>query len=235
MPHGTDGIGRLNRPDLTDLLTQTLKTGKSLGSQTLFSKMVTAAAQQLQENSVKQVELSRATHPVVTIPPPSTESGSANNFRGILEIVLDHEGSGYVKLDGGREASKRGILQSTAREYGYKGDIRNLSRADAEAIYQKIWEKSGAADLPYPLSLIHFDTYVNSPAAARKMLRASGGNTDTYLEMRAERYQRLAELKPQRYARYLNGWMSRVGHLKEISDMSAIAQNQTVQPPTKTA
>ncbi len=67
-----------------------------------------------------------------------------------------------------RESSRFGILQSTAKEYGYKGNIRNITRADAEAIYKKIWDKSGAASLSYPLSLVHFDTYVNSPAAASK-------------------------------------------------------------------
>ncbi|HEX8949377.1 MAG TPA: glycosyl hydrolase 108 family protein [Dissulfurispiraceae bacterium] len=138
-------------------------------------------------------------------------------FKEILGTVLKHEGSAYVRRDAGRGASKFGILQSTAREFGYKGNVRNMTQADAEAIYKKIWDRSGAASLPYPLSLVHFDTYVNSPAAARKLLQKSGGDTDAYLEMRAQRYSRLAKLRPARYARYLSGWMNRISSLRAIT------------------
>ena len=113
-------------------------------------------------------------------------------------------------------SSKFGILQSTAREHGYKGNIKNITRVDAEAIYKKIWDKSGAASLPYPLSLVHFDTYVNSPAAATKLLKKSAGNTDAYLSMRAHRYTRLAELRPAQYGKYLKGWINRVADLRNI-------------------
>lgn len=151
--------------------------------------------------------------------PPQPVVGTADKsmFKEILGVVLKHEGSAYVHKDGGRESSKYGILQSTARQYGYKGNIKHITRADAEAVYKKIWDRSGAASLPYPLSLIHFDTYVNSPAAAVKLLKKSGGGTEAYLSMRSRRYARLAELRPERYARYLKGWMNRVADLRNIA------------------
>lgn len=135
-------------------------------------------------------------------------------FNEILKIVFKHEGHGLVKNDGGRGASRFGILESTARQYGYKGDIKNISHAEVEGIYKKMWEKSGAASLPYPLSLVHFDTYVNSPGAAKKLLEKSGGNIDTYLQLREKRYKRLAELRPERYGKYLKGWTNRINNLR---------------------
>src|SRR5208282_4205870 len=157
--------------------------------------------------------------------PVMVKEGGRSRFKEILAVVLKHEGSAYVHSDGGAEASKFGILQSTARGYGYQGNIRNITRAEAEAIYKQIWDKSGAASLPYPLSLVHFDTYVNSPAAAVKLLKKSGGNTGIYLEMRARRYTRLAELRPGRYARYLKGWMNRVADLRNMTSGQSAIQN----------
>ncbi|HAK89764.1 MAG TPA: hypothetical protein DHV16_03340 [Nitrospiraceae bacterium] len=138
----------------------------------------------------------------------------ADAFDGIIKVVFKHEGHRLVKNDGGKGASRFGILESTARQYGYKGDIKNISQAEVEGIYRKMWEKSGAASLPYPLSLVHFDTYVNSPGAAKKLLEKSGGDIDTYLQLREKRYRRLAELRPERYGKYLKGWTNRINSLR---------------------
>ncbi len=160
--------------------------------------------------------------------PSTVDKSDDSRFKNILATVLKHEGRTYVQKDGS-ESSRFGILQSTAGAFGYKGNVKNMSRAQAEAIYKKIWAKSGSASLPYPLSLVHFDTYVNSPAAAMKLLNKSGGNAETYLAMRARRYSRLAELRPERYGRYLKGWMKRIADLRNITAehtvISRFAQN----------
>jgi hypothetical protein len=150
-------------------------------------------------------------------PTAATGASSGSGFKDILKVIMRHEGTAYVRMDGGRESSKMGILQSTAMQYGYAGDIKDITKSQAEAIYKKIWVKSGAANLPYPLSAIHFDTYVNSPAAARKFLKQSGGDIDTYLQMREQRYIHLATLSPQKYGKYLNGWMNRVSDLRMVA------------------
>ncbi|MFQ3574008.1 MAG: glycosyl hydrolase 108 family protein [Thermodesulfovibrionales bacterium] len=139
-----------------------------------------------------------------------------NVFEEMMKIVLKHEGTKVVKDDGGRETSKFGILQSTAREFGYTEDITKLTKDDAVKIYKKLWDKSGAGSLPYPLSLVHFDTYINSPSAARRILRQSDGDVDTYLSLREARFKRLAELRPERFAKYLKGWLNRVENLRTI-------------------
>jgi lysozyme family protein len=137
--------------------------------------------------------------------------------REAFRFVLEHEGSGYVASDAGKESSKYGILQATATRYGYNGDVRHLSQTEAEAIYRKIWDESGSRNLPAGLALVHFDTYMNSPQAAKKMLHASGGDTDTYLRLRTQRYTRLSQLKPAIYARYMKGWMKRIHDLRTVT------------------
>jgi lysozyme family protein len=142
--------------------------------------------------------------------------GRESTMKEAFQMVFQHEGSAYVARDGGKESSRFGILQGTAERYGYQGSVKNMSRAQAEIIYEKIWAESGAQNMPRNLALVHFDTYMNSPAAARRILKASNGDVDTYLHMRAERYGRLSRLKPERYARYMKGWMNRINNLRNL-------------------
>jgi lysozyme family protein len=136
--------------------------------------------------------------------------------RDAFRFVFEQEGSRYVARDGGRESSRYGILQATADRYGYTGSVKDMSRQQAETIYERIWQESGAAKLPRNLALIHFDTYVNSPAAAKKMLKSADGNSTAYLELRSERYLRLSSLRPERYGKYTKGWMNRIENLKSL-------------------
>ncbi len=139
-----------------------------------------------------------------------------STMKEAFKTVFQHEGSAYVARDGGKESSRFGILQGTAERYGYQGSVKNMSRAQAEIIYEKIWAESGAQDMPRSLALVHFDTYMNSPAAAKKILKASEGDADTYLHLRAQRYGRLSKLKPELYGRYMKGWMNRINNLRNL-------------------
>jgi len=181
-----------------------------------FSKVFAASFKQMENMQV--VFKKNLFNPTVSPPIRSApvQIPADAGFQDIVKIVMKHEGTAYVRMDGGKESSKMGILQSTAAEYGYRGDIRNISKADAEAIYKKIWDKSGAANLPYPLSVVHFDTYVNSPSAARKILKKSSGDIDIYLKMREDRFIRLASARPERYGKYLNGWINRINSLRSV-------------------
>ncbi len=188
-----------------------------------FNKIFSSAFKQMDNMDVVfKKDLFKPSAPLYT-PSVPIQTAADSGFHDIIKVVMKHEGTAYVRKDGGRESSKMGILQSTAREYGYKGDIRNLTKSQAEAIYQKMWERSGAAKLPYPLSVVHFDTYVNSPAAANKILKKSGGDIDTYLNMREDRFIRLASARPERYGKYLNGWMNRIESLRTVVAQSSNA------------
>lgn len=155
-----------------------------------------------------------------------------SKFKEALKVVLRHEGSRLVKEDGGKGSSKYGIMESTARQFGYKGPIANITRENAEAIYRKIWEKSGAKSLEGPLSIVHFDTYVNNPSMARKLIRQSGGNINEYLKLRLQRYTRLAELRPERFGKYMKGWSNRI---KSLENMVASYTGMDNKRSTKTA
>jgi hypothetical protein len=157
--------------------------------------------------------------------PDALPAAGGDAMKAALRFVLDHEGKAYVAVDGG-ESSRYGIRQSTAERLGYQGSVRNMTQAQAEEIYSKLWAESGAQALPPRLAVVHFDTYMNSPAAARKILRTSGGDAGAYLQMRSARYARLGRMRPDRYGRYMKGWMNR------IHDLQAMAA--AVQPNAKT-
>ncbi len=135
-------------------------------------------------------------------------------FKKSLQFVLEKEGNKLVREDGRRESSRFGVLQSTAQAFGYKGNINNITKGEVEMIYKKLWEKSGAASLPFPLSVVHFDTYINNPASAKRILEKSKGDIDTYLKLREQRYVKLATAKPEVYGKYLQGWKNRIQSLR---------------------
>jgi hypothetical protein len=155
------------------------------------------------------------------------EPAGDTSMRDAFRFVFEHEGSGYVASDAGKESSRYGILQATAVRYGYEGDVRNMSKTQAEAIYQKIWQDSGARDLPPGLALVHFDTYINSPQTARKLLQSSHGDLNVYMGLRARRYARLSALKPRRYAQYMKGWMKRIQDLSMAAAQTGPASTRS--------
>ena len=147
----------------------------------------------------------------------NTAVNKKDRFEEALNFVLKHEGKNLVHRDGASgESSMYGILQSTANENGYKGNIKDITVEDVKAIYRKIWEKSGASSLPPALSVVHFDTYVNNPAMAKKLLNRSKGDINIYLKMREQQYVNLAEKRPEVFKRYLKGWKTRVDNLRTM-------------------
>ncbi len=208
-------------------LDQTQRANSQRSSNKNFHQLLTES---LKDDATIRTGLSD-TEPIMRMPQQCVSKPSEGDYERIINTVFRHEGKALVKNDGGTgEHSKFGILESTARQYGYKGDMSKMSRQDAEVIYKKLWERSGAANLPYPLSLVHFDTYVNSPAAARRILDKSQGDVDTYLSLRQDRYKRLAELRPERFAKYLKGWNNRINNLRALVREELTATTQAVNP-----
>jgi lysozyme family protein len=194
--------------------------GQSTASQDRTINFLKMLTRQLEDADTPSQASAPSQNPIALSPyAPLLESErpvQTSPMKEVIDFVLKHEGSTYVSRDGGRESSKYGVLQSTARGYGFQGNIRNLTRADAISIYEKMWRESGAGKLPRDLATVHFDTYINSPAAARKMLKACDGDIDKYLDLRAQRYARLAEKRPERFAKYMKGWMNRIDHLRTM-------------------
>jgi len=94
----------------------------------------------------------------------------------LIDAVIGREG-GYSNHPADKGGPTRwGITEAVARTHGYGGDMRSFPRADAVAIYRRIyWERPGfdrVADHAPMLAAELFDTGVNmGPAVATAFLR----------------------------------------------------------------
>ena len=105
-------------------------------------------------------------------------------FESAVSFVLKNK-RGYVP---GENSMKYGIMQTTLKDYDPKGriaqDVSQLDEAKARQIYRKIWERAGCDKLPYPLNVIHFDTYVHRPKTGIEALKKAQGDPQAYLDIR---------------------------------------------------
>lgn len=133
----------------------------------------------------------------------------------IINRVIDkYEGGSRLVTDSGG-LTKYGISQNA-----YPGlDIRNLTREQAVEIYKRdYWNRIGADRLPPEMRLMAFDTAVNQGVGrANQFLARSGGDVETFTQLRANHYQNLAESNPEKYGQYLKGWMNRLGDVFSMS------------------
>jgi lysozyme family protein len=98
-----------------------------------------------------------------------------------VEKVLKHEG-GYTfnPLDTGG-ATNYGITLAVARENGFDGDMRDLTKDQAKQIYRvKYWDAIKAESLPSDVRFHVFDAAVNSGVtqAIRWLQRVVGTDAD---------------------------------------------------------
>lgn len=145
-----------------------------------------------------------------------------SNFDSAFEIVVGHEG-GYTndRRDRGNWTTGivgRGRLKGT--KYGIAAhaypqlDIRNLTLADAKAIYKRdYWDKLDADSLGAPLALVAFDTAINSGVARARRLIGQTRDWRRYLALR------LAFLRSLRaYRTFGRGWEKRVRRLEQQAE-----------------
>lgn len=103
---------------------------------------------------------------------------SQSDWPRALDIILASEG-GYVNdpADPGG-ATNHGITQRTLDRYrrahddvDFPADVKDLASDHAAAIYSDdYWMPSGAPELPWPISLVVFDTAVNQGLDDAKLL-----------------------------------------------------------------
>ncbi|AZI41876.1 secretion activator protein [Deinococcus psychrotolerans] len=143
-----------------------------------------------------------------------------NGFNEAFEIVIGHEGG--LSLDprdrgnwsDGAFGQKGGILKGT--KYGVAAhayptlDIRNLTLADARAIYkQNYWDRAACDHLPAPLALVVFDTAINSGVSRALGFLAQTKDWRRYLDLRLQFLQSLSSWKT-----FGRGWTRRVDTLR---------------------
>ncbi|NCX93262.1 MAG: hypothetical protein EBX40_01115 [Gammaproteobacteria bacterium] len=131
------------------------------------------------------------------------------NFETAVSIILDHEG-GYVNDPKDRGGETRyGISKRAYPDL----DIKNLSKADAIAIYRKdYWDKIKADTLPGWLRLMAFDCAVNQGVGAcqsiLKAIKVDDGPASvlaSFADFRLVRYAR----NPT-FDRFALGWTRRL-------------------------
>ena len=140
------------------------------------------------------------------------------DFTLAVNEVLKFEG-GYVNhsSDPGGETNY-GISKRAYPDL----DIKNLTKADAIAIYYRdYWIPSGCDALPMALATCVFDTAVNmGQGVARRMLKECAdtqgvGDWRKYLQLRKDRYAFLIARNPKLKA-FQKGWLNRVNHLTKF-------------------
>jgi lysozyme family protein len=132
-----------------------------------------------------------------------------------MSFILSQEGSKLVPNDNGRGPSRYGILETTLRDYDPKGKIATkaseLDEAKAKRIYHKIWDRAGCAELPFPLSVIHFDTFLHRPNTAVQALKTADGDPEAYLQARQTSLKNLRS-----YSKFGVNWENRISKLMQF-------------------
>lgn len=101
-------------------------------------------------------------------------------FQTALKRVLQHEG-GYVNhpSDPGGETNY-GITKSVARQYGFKGSMKDIPMDIVEKIYKdQYWDAMSCDSFPFSVAFQLFDAAVNHGLLnARKLLQRAVGVKD---------------------------------------------------------
>ncbi len=128
----------------------------------------------------------------------ASQTTKEDGFDKAVGFVLENK-RGYVAGD---NPMKYGIMQSTLKDYDPKGKIAShvsqLDETKAKQIYQKIWERAGCDKLPYPLNVVHFDTYVQRPRTGIEALKKAQGDPQAYLEVRKSLQDGIKAYAPNR-------------------------------------
>jgi hypothetical protein len=107
-------------------------------------------------------------------------------------------------------ATRWGIDQSSHPHV----DVRNLSYADAVAIYASEWTADGCDSLSDKVAQVQFDAAINC-GLSRARTFLSGTDWSAAIDARDAFYRRLAAARP-RLAKFLPGWLNRTADLRHF-------------------
>lgn len=135
-----------------------------------------------------------------------------------IEKTLSHEDatlSGRVTRDSNGLMTKYGLNKN---DHLPVKDVKDLTLAQARAVYRtEYWDKlakrvKGFDKMSQPVKESAFDAAVNQGLEnAVKWLKASGNDLTRFNQLRTQQYQGLAKAKPEKFAQFLEGWLSRLG------------------------
>ena len=122
--------------------------------------------------------------------------------------------------EGGKTHDSGGFTNFGISARAHPGvDIANLTKARAQEIYKaKYWDPMKIDSLPDNMKHTVMDAAVNEGnQRARQMLAKSGNDPKAFNDLRREHYISLVENNPRKYAKYLTGWMNRLGRIERES------------------
>lgn len=142
------------------------------------------------------------------------------------DFLAPHEG-GYKAADGNGHPVNFGVNQGANPDL----DVKNLSQDEAKKVlHDRYWTASGADALPPQLAAVVGDTAVNMGVARSKdLLAKSGGDTNKYLDLRAQSYKDIAAANPDKAAN-LPDWLKRNedlrGYIGGVSSTGGFADRE---------
>lgn len=137
---------------------------------------------------------------------------SGTPSEAILNFIQLAEGGAVAKLDNDGHLVKYGINQGKNPDV----DVANLTQQQARDIIQTRYvSKVVTQDMSPQMALVAGDSAVNMGVEQTKeLLQKADGDPQKMLELRAERYQALAQKDPALYGGSLNGWLARLGDIQ---------------------
>lgn len=131
----------------------------------------------------------------------------------------DATGTGVITHDTGG-LTKFGISQKAHPDV----DVANLTQEKATAILKSdYWDKIDGDKLPANIAHTAMDAAVNQGVDnAKAWLKESGGDPEKFNQLREAQYRKLAAENPEKYGKYLDGWLSR---LQNVANEPILAQD----------
>ena len=186
-----------------------------------------------QPNILQQLisKLSGAVAPQQQPAPQQTAAGAPaqqGGFPGALQFTLGQEG-GYNPSDSNGAPSNLGVNQAANPDV----NVGTLTPQTAAPIYKaKYWDAIDGDNIPPPLQKMVFDTAVMSgPEQAKKMLQASGGDPQQFMQIRQAFQSKLLQEDPQKYGKYAEAWAKRNAALAQGNPQGSGQPGQGGQHP----
>ena len=138
-----------------------------------------------------------------------------NHFREALKFTLKWEGEYSNDSDDPGGETKWGI---TKKSYP-KLKIKDITPEQALDIYhQDYWLASGCDDIPFPYSVVVFDTAVNCGVDRTKDWVRKSKNIDDLIEFRKRHYMDIVN-RNNRMIKYARGWWNRMQDLIKVYEV----------------
>jgi lysozyme family protein len=159
--------------------------------------------------------------------PPPTDAERARND-SINRIIGFEGGDKFVEDDAGKGPTRYGINQGANPDV----DVRNLTKGQAEQLYQeRYWNPLGADNMDPNLARVAFNTAVQSGVGtAKNLLKQSDNDPNKLLDAHQEYLNNLITKNPEKFGQFQTGYNNRINALRgDITPPSASPQTAEQQ------